>query len=57
MLHYATTFNSTFSYFLMNKRFVTLQQMFIDAQEIYENLHACEKLPKHSLDEVIDANE
>jgi len=46
MLHYERTFHSNFSYLLMNRIYVILQQMFIDAQEIDENLQACEKIPK-----------
>ena len=49
-LCYATTFQSYLALFFMERRSVTLHQMFDDAQEIEENFHACQKLPKQILD-------
>jgi hypothetical protein len=43
-LYYATTLPSNLFLFLSERRSATLQQMFIDAQEVEDNLKACRKL-------------
>ena len=49
-LCYATSLHSYLNFLLIKRRYVTLQQMFDDAQEIEENFQACQKLPKDILD-------
>jgi hypothetical protein len=44
MLYYATTFHPDLSFLLMKRKSMSLQQMFNDAQEVEENIPACEKL-------------
>ena len=43
-LCYATTFHPDLSFLLMERRLVTLQQMFSDAQEVEDNFEAYGKL-------------
>jgi hypothetical protein len=42
MLHYTTTLHPDLSFLLMEIRPKSLQQMFVDAQEIQHNIQACE---------------
>jgi len=44
MLHYTTTFHPDLYFLLMERISKTLQQMFDDAQEVEDNLQACERL-------------
>jgi len=43
-LYYAATLPSNLFLFLWERRFATLQQIFIDSQELEDNLKACRKL-------------
>jgi hypothetical protein len=52
MLHYATTFHPDLSFLLMERRYKTLQQMFDDAQEVEDNLQACQRLQNQNLESV-----
>jgi hypothetical protein len=49
MLQYATTLHPDLSFLLMERRPVTLQQMFNDAQEIQHNILACEQIQSEGL--------
>jgi hypothetical protein len=50
MLQYATTLSANMYLLLLERKSVTLQQMFIDAQKVEENLSSCGKF----LDQVED---
>jgi len=61
MLHYAITFHSSLSFLLMERISKSLQQMFIDAQEIQHNIQAYEHKtvdwnPEHKIDNIIKAS-
>jgi hypothetical protein len=56
-MSYATSFHLDISFHLMERRYVTLQQMFNDAQEVEYNLQACEKLQNQILEEVSNVEE
>ena len=43
-LYYAMAFHSDFSFYLLKRKSVSLQQMFSNAQEVEDNLIACGKL-------------
>jgi hypothetical protein len=49
MLQYATTLHPDLSFLLMERKPVTLQQMFNDAQEIQHNILACEQIQSGKL--------
>jgi hypothetical protein len=50
MLHYATSFHPGLSFFLMERRSRSLQQMFNDAQDIQHNIQACKQIRNEELD-------
>lgn len=50
-LYYASTFPPDLSLLLLERKFVTLQQMFVDALEVEDNLKACRKLSYHDDDD------
>jgi hypothetical protein len=52
LLHYETTFSPNISLLLLERKFVTLQQMFTDAQRVKEFFSSCGKV----LDQVEDKN-
>jgi hypothetical protein len=55
-LCYVTTLDPKFSLLHLERRYVTLQQMFIDAQEVEDNLKACRKFSNQVKDEECNAN-
>jgi hypothetical protein len=57
MLHYVTTFQSDLSFLLMERKSMSLQQMFNNAQEVADNIQACKKLQNQFLDEELKAEE
>jgi hypothetical protein len=57
MLHYGTSFHPDLSFLLMERRPITLQQMFNNAQEIEDNLQACGNLSKKFGNEEIDVEQ
>ena len=46
-------FHSDFSFYLLERKSVSLQQMFYDAQEVEDNLRACGKLSDKLEDEAL----
>jgi hypothetical protein len=52
MLHYVTTFQSDLYFLLMERNSMSLQQMFNNAQEVEENLQACQRPQNHNLKSV-----
>jgi hypothetical protein len=52
MLHYVTTFQSDLSFLLMERKSMSLQQMFNNAQEVEDNLQACQSLQNQNLKSV-----
>jgi hypothetical protein len=52
MLHYETTFHPYLSFLLMERRYKTLQHMFDDAQEVEDNLQACQRMKNQNLESV-----
>ena len=52
MLHYVTTFQSDLSFLLMERKSTSLQQMFNNAQEVEDNLQACQSLQNQNLKSV-----
>jgi hypothetical protein len=57
MLHYVTTFQSDLSFLLMERKSMSLQQMFNNAQEVADNIQACKELQNQILDEKLKAEE
>jgi hypothetical protein len=57
MLHYATTLSPNLSLLILERKSITLQQMFTDAQKVEENLSACGKFLDHVKDEKLDVEE
>ena len=57
MLQYATTLHPYLSFLLMERRPVTLQKMFNDAQEIQHNILACEQIRSEDLGVLGQENE
>jgi len=55
MLYYTIAHHPNSDFYLRERKPLTLHQMFIDAEEIEENLRACGKLPNQISDE--DLNE
>ena len=55
-LCYVTTLDPKFSLLHLERRFVTLQQMFIDAQEVEDNLKACGKFSDQVKDDEWNAD-
>jgi len=56
-LYYPTTFHPSLSFILMERKYLTLQQMFIDAQEIKENMKVYGRLSNHVLDDILNEGE
>jgi hypothetical protein len=56
-LYYATNFHPDLFFLLLERRYVTLQQMFIDSQEVEDNLIACGKLSDELEDEGLNFEE
>jgi hypothetical protein len=52
MLHYVTTFQSDLSFLLMERKSMSLQQMFNNAQEVEDNLQACQRRQNQNLKSV-----
>jgi hypothetical protein len=52
MLHYVTTFQSDLSFLLMERKSMSLQQMFNNAQEVEDNLQACQRPQNQNLKSV-----
>jgi hypothetical protein len=52
MLHYVTTFQSELSFLLMERKSTSLQQIFNNAQEVEDNLQACQSLQNQNLKSV-----
>lgn len=52
-LYYAMAFHSDFSFYLLKRKSVSLQQMFSNAQEVEDNLIACGKLSDKLEDEAL----
>jgi hypothetical protein len=50
MLHYVTTFQLDLSFLLMERKSMSLQQMFNNAQEVEENIQACKQIRNEELD-------
>jgi hypothetical protein len=44
MVHYVTTFQSNLSFLLMERKSMSLQQMFNNAQEVEDNIQACKQI-------------
>jgi hypothetical protein len=57
MLHYTTTLHPNLSFLMMERRSESLQKMFNDAQEIQQNIQACEQIWDEELDSKETNNE
>jgi hypothetical protein len=54
-LFYTTTHHPDIAFYLRERKSLTLQQMFTNAEEIEDNLQACGKLQNHTWDGDLDA--
>jgi len=50
-INYASNFSLDLSLLLLERRYVTLQQMFVDELDVEDNLRACRKLSYHDDDD------
>jgi hypothetical protein len=57
ILHYVTTFQSDLSFIFMDRKSMSLQQMFNNAQEVEENIQACKQILYEELDAKEHENE
>ena len=57
MLHYVTTFQSDLYFLMMERKSMSLQQMFNNAQDFADNIQACKKLKNQFFDEELKAEE
>jgi hypothetical protein len=56
-VYYAIAHHPDLAFYLRERKSSTLQQMFIDVEEIENNLWACGKLPGQTKDEDLNAKE